>query len=428
MKSQFHSTLTTLTNMSVTASASCTRLVGVALLGATLVLAGCQSTGKSQVAVGPSVGPTATKALGDTKKQYEYNSEIYLDVAIPIFNPGIPEDFDELKDKSIWPQLRRAEANRFALITKRALENTKAFGNISVVPSPQATADLYVLGHIDESNSEDVKITIELVDITGRRWDKESFEHRVSEGFFRDKKTKVNDPYEPIFVDIADHIFNMLTGKKEQEKNNIKQITDIRFAQSFSPETFSKHLSTDRKGYVTLNSLPSKNDPMMSRIEPLRIQEQLFIDRLQTQYEGFAVKTDASYHKWQENTLPAIVAAREAENKTILAGLIGGAAIVLAAVNAKHDLSGVSQVATGAVAIAGAYMIKESFGSNDEAKVHRATIDEMGESLDLEVDPHVMTLEDKSVELTGTSQEQYIQWKAHLQRIYELENTPEKDL
>ena len=66
--------------------------------------------------------------------------------------------------------------------------------------------------------------------------------------------------------------------------------------------------------------------------------------------------------------------------------------------------------------------------SNDEAKVHRATIDEMGESLDLEVDPHVMTLEDKSVELTGTSQEQYIQWKAHLQRIYELENTPEKDL
>lgn len=400
----------------------------VALLAALLTLAGCQTSDHRRVAVGPVVGPGSGKALGNKTRQYVYNSNIYLDVAIPVFDPGIPEDYNELNDKNIWPQLRRAEANRFAVMTKKALEKIAAFGNVSVVPTPQATADLYILGRIDHSNAEDIKLTIDVVDISGRRWDSETFEHRVSLGFFRDKQNKSNDPYEPVFDEIAEHVFNLLNKKSEADKGKIKQITDIRFAQSFSPETFSRHLSTDRKGITTLTGLPGKDDPMMARVQPLRVQDQMFIDRMQTQYEGFGAKTDDSYRLWQEKTLPATVAAREAETQTLLKGLLGGAAVILAGVNAKHDLSTTSKVATAAAALAGAYLIKESFGQNKEAKVHRATIDELGESLDIEMDPQVMELEDKTIELSGTAEEQYIQWQAHLKRIYLLQQTPSKKL
>lgn len=405
-----------------------TKLSCLAILVFSLVLAGCQSTGKSSVAVGPSAAVQTTKALGDKSKQYQYNSQIFLDVAIPVFDPGLPEDDEALKDNGIWPQLRRAEASRFALMTKKALEQTRSFGSISVVPTPQATADVYVLGRIEQSNSEEIKISIEVADISGRRWDKKTFKHTVSTGFFRDKQNKHKDPYDPVFTEIADHIYQLVRAKKEQEKINIKQITDIRFAQSFSPQAFAGHTSTDRNGYIQLNSLPSEQDPMFSRVQSLRVQDQLFVDRLQTQYEGFNLKTDESYKLWQQETLPIVVAARESRKKSILNGLVGGAAVLIGAINIEKGNSTTSQVLNTAAILGGAYLIKESMSRSAETQVHQATIDEMGESLDVEIDPQVMSLEDKTIELTGTAQEQYIQWQAHLKRIYALEQTPEKQL
>lgn len=423
MKTRFSTAITA-------ASAVLARFTSAALLTAAIGLSGCQTMGSSQVSVGPSVGPgsNTNKALGDKTRSYVYNSDVYLDVAVPVFDPGIPTDYGELEEENIWPQLRRAESNRFAIAVKKALEKTKAFGSVSVVPTPDATADLYVLGRIDKSNSEDIKLVIDIVDISGRKWDNETFEYRVSMGFFRDRKNKTNDPYEPIFTDIANHVFDLLVARTEASKKELKQITDIRFAQSFSPEAFSQHVATDKKGFVSLTSLPSEQDPMLNRVKPLREQDQMFVDRIQTQYESFSAKTDESYRTWQESTLPNAVAAREAQNKAVTKGILGGAMLLLGASNAKHTLSKTSQVATAVTALAGAYFIKESFGESAEAKAHQARLDEMGENLDIEMDDHVMSLEDETVKLSGTSEEQYTQWKAHLKKMYAAEATPTTQL
>jgi outer membrane murein-binding lipoprotein Lpp len=398
------------------------------MMGSVISLSGCQSTAKSQVAVGPSVGPGSGKALGDKTRSYPYQSSVYLNVAVPVFDPGIPADYSEVEDQQIWPQLRRAEATRFAVLTKQSLQKTGVFGNVSVVPTPATSADLFVLGRIDESNSQDVKINIELVDISGRRWGEKAFEHRVSEGFFRDKQNNDNDSYSPIFSQIGDYVYQQLLKKAESDKQALQQITDLRFAQSLSPSYFSNHLSTDTKGFMTVNSLPGEGDPMMLRIEPLQIQEQLFIDRLQTQYDGFNRKTDESYHLWQKETLPAMVAASAADSASLFKGFLGGAAILVAAINADDDLSTTSKIATGAAAIGGIYLIKEAFGSSAEAKIHRASIDQLGETIDIQMDDQVLTLKDKTIELSGTAEQQYEQYKAHLKRIYQLEKTPDQDL
>jgi hypothetical protein len=398
-------------------------------LSAAVVLSGCQTTGRSSTSVGPSVGPTASTPLGEKKKNHDINSNVFLDVAIPVFDPGIPEDFDKLEDDAIWPQLRRAEANRFALKTKEALQETGVFGAVSVAPSPQVTAEVYVLGKIEESNSEDIKISIEVVDISGRLWDKETFKHRVTGGFYRDKRNNGKDSYSPIFDDIADHIVSLLKRRKEAQKEELKHIADIRFAQSFSPEIFSDHLVTDRNGYVSLLSLPAANDPSYTRIRPLRVQDQLFVDRIQSQYEGFSAKTDESYLTWQQETLPSIVDARKAKRATIAKGVLAAVLIGAAVAGATdNDGSGLQDVATVGAAIGGGLLVKSALDSRREARVHLATIDELGESLDIEVDPQVVELEDKTLELTGTAQEQYLQWKSHLKEIYELEKTPDIQL
>jgi hypothetical protein len=390
--------------------------------------------------VGPSVGPSVGPKIYTeaNQKQYADHSNIYLDMAIPVFAPGLPlddrgdVDYDAVGKAGIWPQLRRAEANRFAVETKRAIEKLGTFGAVSVVPTATASADVYVLGNIDESDSEVIKLTVSVLDSQGKQWGKRQFEHKVVAGFFRDRTNDNKDPYEPVFTRIADYVYELLKTKSETEKQTIKQITDLRYAQLYAPEIFSQHLKLKKTwngNYeYQLLSLPSQNAAMVNRIKPLRVQDQLFVDRLQTQYEGFHAKSEESYRAWQKETLPEILAIKRSKadrNVRIGAGI---ALATLAVLLSKNSNSSVGELGTVVGVVASGALLSSAMDKNAELKVHKQSLDELGESLDLELSPQLMTHNDQTIELTGTANEQYQQWKNHLKAIYELEKTPDKQL
>jgi hypothetical protein len=385
---------------------------------------------------GPSVGPQIY--TDPNKKQYAYNSNTYLDVVIPVFDPGLPlndrgdVDYKAVGKAGLWPQLRRAEANRFAVETKRAVEKLGTFGSVSVVPTATASADVYLLGSIDKSDSEIIKLSVNVLDSQGKLWGKRQFEHKVAKGFYRDRTNDNKDPYGPVFMQIADYVYELLKTKSEKEKETIKHITELRYAQLYAPEVFSKHLKLKKTwsgNYeYKLRSLPSQNDSVVNRIKPLRVQDQLFIDRLQTQYEGFHAKSDDSYRAWQKETLPEILATKKSRsdrNVRIGAGL---AMATLAVLLGQNSNSTAGELGTIVGVVASGALLKSAMDKNAELKVHKQSLDELGESLDLELSPQLITHNDQTIELTGTANEQYQQWKNHLKAIYELEKTPNKQL
>ena len=209
-------------------------------------------------------------------------------------------------------------------------------------------------------------------------------------------------------------------------------MTELRYAQLYAPEVFSRHLKlkkTWRGNYeYELVSLPSENDVMVNRIKPLRVQDQLFIDRLQTQYEGFNAKYDESYQTWQKETLPEIIALKKARADRNRKIGIGAALATLAIILDKNSSSTAGEIGTTVGLLASAFFVSGALDKNAELKVHKASIDELGESIDIDISPQLMTHNDQTVELTGTANEQYEQWKAHLKSIYELEKTPDRKL
>jgi hypothetical protein len=44
------------------------------------------------------------------------------------------------------------------------------------------------------------------------------------------------------------------------------------------------------------------------------------------------------------------------------------------------------------------------------------------------VSPTVIEFENQTVELQGTAQEQYLQWKTHLRKVFDEEETPDVQL
>lgn len=411
------------------------------LISAVVVLAGCESTQTNVNKVGPSMNtPNSSKALGDAERSYNYNSEIFLNVAVPVFDPGIPmdeygnTDDEEVVEQDIWPQVRRLEANRFAINTKNALAKTKAFGAIRVTPDAGATADLYVLGKINYSDTETVEIGIRVIDATNNILGEEEFEHRVSEGFYRDALRKGDNPYEPIFNNIAGYVYDLLTGLSEQDKKNIQGVSDMRYAAMYSPEAFDRYMEERTTGFfskqttIELVGLPAESDPMYQRINVIKAKDEEFIDNLQDSYDTFYATTDDAYRTYQRETLPvAADIRRKRQTRTAQqagAVLLGAAAIMLG----KNSNSSLGEVATVATAAGAVYTLSEAIKTNREIGTQRALLDEMGQNLDIKVTPQVIEYNEQSIELKGTASEQHAQLREKLNQIYSLESTPDDQL
>ncbi|MEX0615838.1 MAG: hypothetical protein WD177_08015 [Methylophaga sp.] len=389
-----------------------------------LLVACAPSTVKS-VPTGPQPSSSYNQA------EAERYQGVKLDVVIPVFSPGLSDAEANYEEEGIWPELRRAEANRFAYQLKQALDDSGMFGAVRVTPNSTASGDLYVLGEIIESNGQEVEFSLNAVDASNKQWLNKTIDHEVHEGFYKNPRNDGQDPYQPAFDKAAAVIIEALLKQQQNQLAQLKSIADLRFASSFNEEAFSDYLDTSGR-QIELLGLPSDADPMFERVKSIRVREQLFVDNLQQNYGNFSEQMDDSYLAWQEASATELQLRKEARTKSalkILGGVALVAAAVAAAVNGSSSQPNVGRdVAVIAGGVGGAVLISSGFKSREEAKFHQDAINELGESINLEMAPQVMTYEEQSVELTGDIENQFQQWRAFLNRMYQLEATPDVQL
>ncbi len=381
-----------------------------------------------------SVGPKTSSQLRTTASNTVAKAQTKLDIIVPVFDPGIPETDEEMAEARVWPELRRAESVRFALMMKEELEKTGQFGAVRVSPDSEATGDVYVLGKILESNGKDVEIRVDVYDISGSKWYTSSYDHEVSERFHNNIRNKGKDAYSPVFEEAAKDLIERMKGVDGTDLALLQKVTEMRFANNFSEDAFKEHLKQE-DGRFELVSLPSEVDPMLKRIRAIRIRDQLYVDNLQTHYEEFNAKMEASYTLWQQKAREEQVAFEEAESAATARAVAGGLLMILAiglaaaAGNSNSSGGSAAAMAGGVAAGAGAFAaFGSAFRSNEESKLHADTLDEMGESIDAELAPQVVEFEGKTKELTGDAAKQFSEWRAFLKEIYEQEKTPVKQL
>ena len=407
------------------------------IVSTALMLSGCVTTPSGQIGdMSTIVGPQLASVFDPKRDAIIDETKHKLDVIIPIFDPGLPEKTEETETatEGVWPELRRAEANRFAYLLKQAMDETKAFGAVRVTPDQTATGDIYVLGKILESNGEDVEIQVQVVDISGESWLTRNFDHEVPEKFHSDIRNEGIDPYAPVFEKTANRIALELEDKKELDLQRLSQLTELRFGANMNEEAFIDHLELN-DGQAKLVSYPSEDDPMLTRTRSIRVRDQLFIDGLQDHYRSFSSQMEASYRIWQEQSLAEISAQREANQEATKQAALGvlviGLAILAAAAGARsNSYSGQSAGATGAVlgGVAGAALLSNSFQTSEEAQVHREALNELGASIDVDLAPRVVEFEKETASLTGDAKAQFAQWREFLKKMYAAQATPEKQL
>jgi hypothetical protein len=66
-------------------------------------------------------------------------------------------------------------------------------------------------------------------------------------------------------------------------------------------------------------------------------------------------------------------------------------------------------------------LLKSGLEKRNEAEIHVEALEELGLSLEAEIAPQVIELEDNSILLSGNVEDQYAQWREILADIYRAE-------
>ena len=381
-------------------------LQAASCLLATLLLVGCVSETVKSTAV-PQVQTLGT----------EIPEQQLLDVGIVIFDPGIDADSE---DETLYPEVRRAEANYQPYLLAEAIQSSAAWGAVRVVPDAGQIMDLLVTGAIVNSHGERLELHIVARDARGRTWLDRNYQGVASRYSYTMPNRAGLDPFQMVYNNIANDLLHALQKLDPGQRKEIRLVSELRFASSMSAEAFAGHLESDDKGKYRIQRLPAEDDPMLARVHKIRERDELFIDTLQDYYASFNGQMSAPYQEWRKMSYEEAIALRELRRESLVK-MVTGAGMVIAGIAAQTGDSRATR-ASGNVAVAGGAMVfKSGLQARNEAEMHVQALEELGLSLEAEIAPQVIELEDRSVTLTGNVQEQYRQWRKLLQEIHAAE-------
>ena len=347
--------------------------------------------------------------------------DLLLDVGVAIFDPGL-DDMDDDVEELTNPQIRVAESRYAPFLLAETLQRSANWGIVRLMPNASSPMDLYINGTILESNGESMAMRIEVIDSTGRHWYTKLYDQEISQFSYDPSQRQQNDPFQILYNNIAN---DLLAWKKanieEDEIMEIRMISEILFAQRFSPEVFDDYLIQNRDGYLEIISLPADSDPMLNRIRDIRERDFMFIDTVQDYYATYVRQMRLPYDSWREQSYYETITLRELE-ASARRRFIAGAATVVGGLAAATQGSNYGTAIGGAYAVgAGAYLLKSGFDKQAEARIHMEALEELGQSLENEVAPQVINLDDRTITLSGSVDEQYEQWREILADLYAAE-------
>jgi hypothetical protein len=126
------------------------------------------------------------------------------------------------------------------------------------------------------------------------------------------------------------------------------------------------------------------------------------------------------YTEWRRLSYEETVSLRQLESEARTQLLVGGLSVLAGIAAATSDDRNVRTA--GAVGIyAGGGLVKSGLERRAEANIHSLALEELGQSLEAEITPQVIELEDRTVQLSGTIDDQYSQWREILSDIYAAE-------
>ncbi|HEY4367820.1 MAG TPA: hypothetical protein VGN07_11360 [Steroidobacteraceae bacterium] len=346
-----------------------------------------------------------------------------LDVGVSLFEENVPKDEKKQEHDRIFPDVRKAEARYFPMEIRNTLEGTGQWGQVRVLPADTNAMDVRVAGKIIESNGMVLKLDVTVDDSSGRPWFHKLYEQPADTRSYKDTSTKTpRDPFQNLYSNLANDLLFYREKLQAADLENIRRVSELRFASDLAPYAFQNYLSQDKKkGVYQVVRLPASDDPMLVRMDRIRERDYALLDTVNEHYSLFSENMSESYTNWRRYSYDELEAEDSAQRSATQRKLLGAAAIIGGLVMGTQSNTYVGQAAGTAAIFGGAYAVKSGFDKGAEVKMHSDSLKQLGESFQAEVQPLVVDVEGKTLQLKGTAEEQFHEWRRLLKELYENE-------
>ncbi len=345
-----------------------------------------------------------------------------LDVGVKLFDPNVPEDEKVREREHIFPEVRKAEARYIPMQIRNTLEGTGHWGQVRVMPEDADALDVYVSGVIVESTGQRLNIDVTVSDATGRTWFSKTYDQIADTRSYKDTSGAPRDPFQNIYSNIANDMLAYRQQLTAADLENVRRVSKLKFASDLAPYAFDDYLTMDKKkGMYRITRLPAENDPLMVRMDRIRERDYALLDTINEHYSVFADNMAEPYTNWRRYSYDELEAQDDAARSALTRKLLGAAAIVGGLMIGSETGSYAGRAAATGAIFGGAYAVKSGFEKGAEVKMHSDSLRQLGDSFQAEVQPMVVEVEGRTLQLQGTAEEQFREWRQLLKELYENE-------
>ncbi len=311
-----------------------------------------------------------------------------LDVSIPVFDPGVPEDRSLHRDLQVFPRIRSIEALLLPFVLRDTLARSGEWGAVRVVPDAEPAAELSVSGAIVASDGHTLTIQVQARDAVGNVWLEQSF-------------TGTNaDNFQGLFDAVAAELAARQRQFSPGQIGNIREVSMLRYAQSLAPSAFAGYLSSTAEGRYSVIRLPARNDPMLERIHRLRETGYVITDAVDAKYQELHAEIATVYEIW-----------RKYRRKNV---------------TYQEDQSA-EVLAVGSGAERGSYEYYKNLYDNYKwDRMAAQEQDRLAVAFHTEVGPRIIAMERRVAELDGWIDEKQATWNRLLEELFEAETSAQK--
>jgi hypothetical protein len=339
-----------------------------------------------------------------------------LDVGVRIFGSGLPEDDETaLEDKGIYPDVRKSEARWIPYYLAETLTQTANWGAVRVVPKLAGDTDVIVTGEILESTGLKLSVMVRVEDVRGKVWREKKYKGEADPRAYAEDEgaREVADPFESLYNLIANDMLESYRKLDPEEIAQIREISRLKFAADLVPSAFGEYLETNRKGRLSIEKLPARDDPMIARIAMVRERDYMFVDTLNEYYSDFQLRMEGPYESWRHCSYEEQIDLRQIRRAARMR-MIFGALLIVGGVAYGGDAGDIA-------AVGGTLAVTSAIDKRQEAKIHVEALKELAASFEAEITPVLVEVEGQTLQLEGSAETQFAEWRRLLARIFATE-------
>lgn len=328
-----------------------------------------------------------------------------LDIGVLVFGNRTDEQDSLNFGEWVFAEIRENETHYLPFVLRNTLIDSNQWGAVRVLPLEDPSVDLLISGTVIESDGLELILQIEVSDSTGREWLNKVYADTTIEQDYPESTRftpgnrfdagKFVDPFQDIYDQITNDLLDVRETLTEQELLDISRVSQMVYAGDLSPESFGYAVQAGEDGLLAVTSLPAADDPMIERVADMRARHHLFIDTVDEYYEALYEDMQPIYVIWRRYSFDQVLETEAS----------AGSVYEIDRYGASRNFLSLSQ----------------RYDRYRWSKIYEQEFRELASGFNREVAPAILDLNKRVHGLSGTMEEQYIQWRRILRSLFALE-------